>query len=255
MHPVFFKIGAIPIYSYGLFSTLGFLVGVWLSLKEADRLEIDHSRIIDLALICLIAGVIGARAAFVLLGLKRFVEDPAQVFNIYDGGLLMVGGGILAFGAASFYLRKKRLSLWPYMDLAAPAIAAGIILGRIGCFLAGCDYGKPTCLPWAVIYHHPKSLAPCFVPLHPTQLYDALSHLVLFLLLWFGRSRKAFDGQLFWLFVLSHGLLRLVLYQYRGGTVSVEILGGMSGPQFVGGAMAVAAAIMLRNLSRQQAKD
>jgi phosphatidylglycerol---prolipoprotein diacylglyceryl transferase len=255
MYPVLFKLGTIPIHAYGFFATLGFVVGLYLALIESDRFKADRNHILDLALFCLIAGVTGARTTFILLNLKKFVANPSEIFNIYSGGLELIGGCILVFAVSFFYLRKKKLPVWRYMDIVAPAIVAGFILSRIGCFLAGCGFGKATNVSWAVVYHHPQALAPCCLPLHPTQLYEAISHLFLFVLLWAGRRHKVFEGQIFWLFVLSHGILRLVLYQYRGGSIPVEILGGMTGPQFVGGVIAFVAAIMLKNLNDRQAKD
>jgi phosphatidylglycerol---prolipoprotein diacylglyceryl transferase len=114
------------------------------------------------------------------------------------------------------YMKWHQLPIWKLADLFSPPIALGLFFGRIGCFLAGCCYGQETSLPWGVVFTDPNSLARLNVPLHPTQLYDAVSGLVLFLfLIWISR-RKVFEGQVFWLFILLYSITRFFIEMLRG---------------------------------------
>jgi phosphatidylglycerol:prolipoprotein diacylglycerol transferase len=116
----------------------------------------------------------------------------------------------------AYYLKKHCLPLWKTTDVFAPSLAVGQSLGRIGCFFAGCCYGKVCDLPWAITFTDPKSLAPTGTPLHPTQLYEALATFMIFLvLLQMGRGKK-FDGQVTWMYVLLYSISRIATEQFRG---------------------------------------
>jgi phosphatidylglycerol:prolipoprotein diacylglycerol transferase len=113
-------------------------------------------------------------------------------------------------------MRWHRLPLWRVADLISPFIALGLSFGRIGCFLAGCCYGKETSLPWGVVFKSPDSLAPLNVPLHPTQLYDVANGLAIFFLLSWMEKRKTFEGQIFWLFLFLYSVTRFLIEFLRG---------------------------------------
>ena len=119
-------------------------------------------------------------------------------------------------------IRRHRLPLWKTLDVFAPSLALGIFFGRLGCFAAGCCYGKQCSLPWAVTFTHPETLARSGVALHPTQLYSALGALITFILLYSLRKHKKFDGQLALLWVLCYSCIRLINELFRG-----DIRGGM----------------------------
>lgn len=127
----------------------------------------------------------------------------------------------------------------------APSLAIGHSIGRLGCFFAGCCYGKACDLPWAVTFTNPDSLAPIGVPLHPTQLYSALTNLFIFIFLCFFRGRKKFDGQLFWIYVLLYGVARSILEIFRGDFRGEPVFGILSVSQTIGCIMAVFAVVML----------
>jgi phosphatidylglycerol:prolipoprotein diacylglycerol transferase len=124
-------------------------------------------------------------------------------------------------------------------------VALAHFFGRIGCFFAGCCYGKYCDLPWAVTFNHHDSLAPTGIPLHPTQLYEALGNLAIFLFLFFFRKRKKHDGQLFWLYVLIYGITRSFIETFRADFRGEFFYGVLSISQVVGGFMAVVSLIML----------
>jgi phosphatidylglycerol:prolipoprotein diacylglycerol transferase len=135
---------------------------------------------------------------------------------IWRGGLVFYGGFLFAFPTCFIYLKKRGLPFLKTCDILAPGLALGETIGRMGCFFAGCCYGTPTDLPWAVTFRHPNSLAKLGVPLHPTQLYaSAQSLLVFIILLSFGRFKRA-DGQMVWLYILLYALGRLIIENFRG---------------------------------------
>jgi phosphatidylglycerol:prolipoprotein diacylglycerol transferase len=253
MHPVLLKIGKLSIHTYGFFIALGFLTGIFLAKNEAKRLGADHEKILDLCFYLLIAAIVGSRLFYVVMNPKVFVSDPLEIFRLWRGGLVFYGGFIAALITAIVYMKKRKMQLWKTADIMAPALAAGQFLGRLGCFFAGCCYGKTCELPWAITFRNPNSLAPIGIPLHPTQLYHALSNLLIFGFLWFFRSRKTFDGQLFWVYVFLYAVTRSFLEVFRGDFRGYSLGGLLSASQTVGSVMAVIAIVMLvtlRNTNR-----
>ena len=134
---------------------------------------------------------------------------------------MFYGGLILAVVVALWYIRRIGLPLWTTCDVFAPGIALGHVVGRFGCFFAGCCYGKPTTLPWAITFTDPFAAAnvgtPLDVPLHPTQLYEAGAELlILVLLLATERRGRPFPGRTFWLYMLLYAISRYVIEIFRG---------------------------------------
>jgi phosphatidylglycerol:prolipoprotein diacylglycerol transferase len=250
MHPVLFQIGKISIHTYGFFIAMGFLTGIFLAKKEAKRLGEDHEKILDLCFYLLIAAIVGSRLFYVVMNPRIFVSDPMEIFRLWRGGLVFYGGFIAALITAIFYMKKRKMHLWKTADIMAPALSAGQFLGRLGCFSAGCCYGKACELPWAITFRNSDSLAPIGMALHPAQLYHALSNLLIFGLLWFFRGRKKFDGQLFWVYVLLYAVTRSFLEVFRGDFRGYSFWGVLSASQAVGSVMAVIAVVMLIRLPR-----
>ncbi len=216
MHPILFKIGNITLYTYGLFVALGFLTAIWLAQTEARRVGVNPSYTLDLGFYMLIAAIIGARIFFLAVNPDIIAESPWAIFQIWKGGLVFYGGFIAALITAIVYVRKKKIAFMRIADIFSPGIAAGHAVGRIGCFFAGCCYGKACDLPWAVVFKDPLSLAPTGIYRHPTQLYSVAGNFLIFLFLWFYRKRTTYQGQLFWLSVLLYGLVRAFIELFRG---------------------------------------
>jgi phosphatidylglycerol:prolipoprotein diacylglycerol transferase len=170
----------------------------------------------DMSFVMILWAVVGSRVMYVLINFSYYKEHPLDVLKIWQGGLVFSGGLVAVAAAMTWYLRRHHLSFWKVGDLWAPAIALGQGIGRIGCFMAGCCYGKPTDLPWGVVFNHPNSLAPRGIPLHPTQVYDFLSGSVIFLILVLLRGRKKFEGQVFTWFLILHSVARLFTERIRG---------------------------------------
>jgi phosphatidylglycerol---prolipoprotein diacylglyceryl transferase len=251
MHPILFKFGNIAIYTYGLMMALAFFVGISLARKEAERVGQDPEQILDLSFYILIAAVIGSRLFYVFTDPKNFIADPVEIFRIWNGGLVFYGGFILAVVVGMIYVKKTGMVLWQTADVMAPGLAVGQAIGRIGCFFAGCCYGKVCDMPWAIVFRNPDSLAPQGIPLHPTQLYSFLSDFSIFVVLWLFRKKTQFRGQLFWAYVLLYGITRFMIENYRGDFRGETYYQFFSVSQVIGLCLASLAAVMLFVLGRK----
>lgn len=255
MYPVLLKLGPLTIHTYGFFVALGFFLGILFARTQGEKAGIHPERILDLSLYILIAGIIGARLFFVFVEPRQFMENPLLVFRIWEGGLVFYGGFIAALATGIIYLKVMDIPVLKTADIAAPALALGHGIGRLGCFFAGCCYGDACTLPWAVTFTHPESLAPRFVSLHPTQLYSSFANLVLFLVLFAGLKKKQFDGQIFSVYLILYGIIRFVLEIFRGDYRGETWFDILSISQVIGIVMSIAGtafliALFLRHRAR-----
>src|SRR5687768_546020 len=170
MLPTLFHIGPFTLYSFGLLVILGFLAGTALGGKLARERGLPGDAFLDGAIFILFAGIAGARLLYVALNWKTFSGQLANVGALWQGGMSFHGGVIAAVAAGVLYMRHRKIPLLAMSDAAAPGIALGYTIGRIGCFLNGCCYGTPTDLPWGVVFPHAEVPVAC----HPTQLYATL---------------------------------------------------------------------------------
>jgi len=252
MYPVLFRIGPFTLHTYGVFIAMAFLSAIALALREARREGEDANKILDLCFYMLVAAIVGSRILYVLINWSTFRHDPFEIVRIWQGGLVFYGGFIGALLTALWYMRRKGLPLLKTADIMAPSIAFGQFVGRIGCFFAGCCYGKTCDLPWAVIFTHPESLAPKGVPLHPTQIYSSLNGLFIFFVLVGIRRIKGFEGQIFWTYVLLYGVTRSIIEHFRGDERGMFVEGMFSTSQLIGLIMAVIAIAMMIMLRRRK---
>ncbi len=245
MHPVLFHIGPFTLHTYGVFVAMAFLSAIGLALKEARRVGEDTNKILDLCFYVLIAAIVGSRVLYVFINWQVFRQDPVEIIRIWHGGLVFYGGFIAACLTAVWYTRKEGLFSWKTADILAPSVAFGQFVGRIGCFFAGCCYGKPCELPWAITFMHPDSLAPKGMPLHPTQIYSSVNGLVIFVVLVSLKRVKAFEGQLFWMYVLLYGVSRSIIEIFRGDERGMLVGGLFSTSQFIGVLMIAVSLVMM----------
>lgn len=238
MHPILFEIPGLgwPVYSYGLMLALAYLVGLQVAVARARRWGVDPARVMDLGIYLIIAALVGAKLLLVIVDFDYFAERPAEILSIVRAGGVFYGGLLAAFGVALWLIRRYRLNLWRTTDLMAPGIALGHVIGRFGCLLAGCCYGRPTDVPWAITFTDPAAAAnvgtPLGVPLHPTQLYDAGAELlILAFLLLSERRSQPYPGRTFWLYMLLYAVSRFVIEIFRGDDRGMML--GMSTSQFV----------------------
>lgn len=213
MHPVLFKIGPITIYSYGVMLALAFGIGIYIAKTRATSIGIDSRIIMDLGVYILLSSLIGARILYVVMNLNEYKTQPLEII-FSRTGFVFYGGLILATIITILYLKKKNLPIGKITDVIAPSIALGQAIGRIGCFLNGCCYGKETTLPWGVMIagRNPLNLT----PLHPTQLYSSTSNLIIFFILTYLWKRRKFDGQIFLSYLILYPIARFIIEFYRG---------------------------------------
>lgn len=247
MHPILFQVGHVHIYAYGFFIVLGFVTAATLAVLKIRRSDIKLSleNVADLFFYTVLAAFLGARILFILINLDVFRQDPLQMLRIWEGGLVFYGGLIPAAIVAFEYMRRHRLDTWKLADVISPLIALGLSFGRIGCFFAGCCYGKETSLPWAVVFKNSDSLARLNVPLHPTQLYDAANGFAIFLFLSWMSRRKTFDGQIFWLFVFLYSIIRFFIEMFRGDPRGYLLANLLSTSQGIGILLGILSLFML----------
>lgn len=162
------KFGGFAVYTYGAVLGVAFLISFWMAVYRARKAGIPSEVFSNLALLLLIAGIIGSRLLFVLEDWQEYSSHPLEIFNLREGGLSIHGGLIFAFFAGWWYARKYKLDFWKTADILAPAIAIGLGIGRIGCFFNGCCAGISTKLPWGVVF----DASGYFGRRHPTQLYE-----------------------------------------------------------------------------------
>ncbi len=217
MHPILFRIGPLTIHTYGLLVAVGFLIGLGFAVRQARKEGIPADKIIDLGFYILLSAIIGSRLGFILINASYYIKNPLDIFKIWEGGLVFYGGVLLAVPTAIWYVKKNGLGIWRMADVFAPSIAIGHAIGRLGCFFAGCCYGKTAeTLPWAVIFTDPECLARTGIPLHPTQLYESAGEFINFLILIALRKNKSFNGQLFMTYLLLYSVLRFIVEFFRG---------------------------------------
>jgi phosphatidylglycerol:prolipoprotein diacylglycerol transferase len=240
--PVLFRIGSLDITSFGVMVALGALAGLWVFRRELARAGLPDAAL-DAAVYGLVGGLLGAKLLYVF---EHLSESPFMSLFLDRGGMSWFGGFVGGFAAGLATIRYKGWPLVAVLAAATPAIAVGQMLGRVGCFLVGDDYGRPTSLPWGVAF--PRGLPPTFERVHPTQIYEAIFlGLLAWLLIRWRRTGVADLVVLGRYFVLA-GAFRFLLEFVR---VNVRVLGPLTVAQLF--ALAVTA-LGIVILSRHRAR-
>ena len=223
MFPRLFELGPITLHSYGLLLATAFLAAIAMLARLAERDGLSRSRAWDLGFVVIISALLGAKLLMVLSQWPYYAAQPSRLLSMefWQAGGTFFGGLIGATLGGFLYLRRfPDLDFWRVADSAAPAIALGQAIGRVGCFSAGCDYGTPSRLPWAVTFTDEYAAANVGVPLgitlHPAQLYESLGTLMLFLLLLWLHRRRGLPGTVIFAYFIGYGLLRFVNEFFRG---------------------------------------
>lgn len=216
MYPILFDWGPLHLRFYGLLAVLALLIAAAILKRHFQQSQILDTLAGDLIFILFVSGLFGARLTYVMLNWASFRTDILSVFKIWEGGLVFYGGFLAALGATWVFAQKKSIPFLKLTDLVAPALALGHAIGRLGCFMAGCCYGKPSILPWSVTFRHPESLAPLGIPLHPTQTYEALGNLILFGILFLLLAKKWKTGTTTSAYLIGYGVMRFFLEFFRG---------------------------------------
>jgi phosphatidylglycerol:prolipoprotein diacylglycerol transferase len=234
MFPILLRIGPVTLHTYGLLVALGFLAAVFIARREFVREGWPISLVDEVVVYLMISGLFGARLFyFVLEGFQEFKMDPWVFLRIWEGGLVFYGG--LIFGLVTLYLfaQFREINFLSLMDTLAAPLLLGHAIGRLGCFAAGCCYGKATDFILRIIFTHPESLAPRFVPLHPTQLYSSLGDLALFWGALKLRRQYPARGVVSAYYLFGYGLFRFLIEFLRGDDRG-RFLASLSPSQWVG---------------------
>lgn len=255
MHPVLFEAGGFTIYSYGVLLAAAYLLGLQFALMRARSRGLHSQQVMDLGIWIIISALVGAKLLLLIVDFDQFTSNPKDLLGLARSGGVFYGGLIAAVVVALIYLRRHKMPLWTTTDVFAPGIALGHIVGRMGCLLAGCCFGKPASVPWAITFTDPAAMAnvgtPLGIPLHPTQLYEAGAEaLILVFLLVFERRGRAFPGRTFWSYMLLYGISRFVIEFYRGDTRGM-VFDTLSTSQFVSVLLVPLSIAMLILLSRR----
>jgi len=253
VYPELFKLGPLTVYAYGVLLAASYLLGLRLAMTRAKRWGLDANRVLDLGIYIIIAALVGAKLMLLFVDFDQFRRSPWELLALARSGGVFYGGLILAVVVAFWYIAKHRMPFWTTCDVFAPGIALGHVTGRLGCFAAGCCYGKPTDVPWAVIFTNPLAAAnvgtPLGIPLHPTQLYEAGAELlILLLLLVTERKGKLFAGRTFWLYMFLYAVSRYIIEIYRGDPRGAIL--GFSTSQFISLVLAPLSLVMLGWLAK-----
>ena len=259
MHPTILKIGSFQIHSYGLLLAVAFLVSIQFFVSRGRRRGMTEESLHSVALVLLILAIVGGRGLFVLTHWAEYARDPLAILRLWEGGLMLYGGYVLAIAGGILYVRRAGLPLWRVADAAAPAMALGIGIGRIGCFLNGCCFGLPTHAGWGIQF--PVGSYSTYVfpgeSLHPSQLYLAGSGVLLCLTLLALDRKPRFDGWLFWVGVGSDAVLRFAVdfTRYYDATSFLGNVGTLSFNinQVLSAFLLATALVMLRVLARRPA--
>jgi len=221
MFPKLITIGQFFIPTYGTLVAIGFLLGLWVTVRLARRSKLPAEPVTNLAIYCALAGLAGAKLFMILFdfrdywtgGKKLFSLETLQAAGVYQGGFL------LALLTAALYIRHNHLPGLQTCDVFAPGLALGQAVGRIGCFAAGCCWGVECHLPWAVTFRNPEAWnltgVPLAIPLHPTQLYESLADLLIFVFLYRLIGRVHYPGAILGWYLTLYSSARFVIEFYR----------------------------------------
>jgi len=257
----------VPIYAYGVMLGTSMILGWFVAMKFAREDGIPSEVAGTIYMWAAVWAIIGARLLYVLTNLGTFIADPLEIVKVNNGGLVAYGGMIGGFLASWYGCYKRRISLLRWIDTSAPSVVLGTAITRVGCLLYGCDFGARSTLPWAITFpqkspawHRHVALyglasdAPRSFPVHPTQIYESVVGLSLFVLLLLLRKYRRFSGQVFLGWVMGYGLLRPLIEMVRDDDQRGEV-GPLSTSQFIGIVSLVLGTVLLVYLIRRYRRD
>lgn len=241
MYPRLISLPFYTLHTFGVLLAAAYLMALWWLVRTGRREGFHPDMLTSLGFWAIVGAIVGAKGLMVLRTLPEYLAHPSEFFSAsfltsagdFYGGFI---GGVVA--SVIFFWRNPSLSFWPLADLCAPAIALGQGIGRIGCLMAGDDYGSRTDVPWAVTFSHPDAAAiggaPLGIPLHPVQLYESIFCFALFFVLIRLARHKKFDGQILIAYSVLYAVGRFVIEYFRGDVDRGFLFGGIfSTSQFI----------------------
>jgi phosphatidylglycerol:prolipoprotein diacylglycerol transferase len=259
MQPVLFKIGSFPVHSYGVMFAVAFLIATYIAARRAEKEGIPSQTIFSLGLLLMVSAIVGARVFHILQHTRSygFLTNIAEIWESGLSGLAFYGGFILALVVGSVYIRWGGLSVAGVMDILAPSLMLGTGIGRVGCFLAGCCFGKPTSLPWGVTFPESSMVTlelGRMEKIHPTQLYSFVSLLVIFFILLVLRKHMKIKGMLFLVSILMYSVHRFFIDLLRYYTPD-ERMGSLATSQVMSIIAAIVSIAIMIFLNTRQTPD
>jgi len=221
MYPKLITIGKFFIPTYGVLVAIGFLVGLWITIRLARRAKLPVEPVTNLAVYCALAGLVGAKLFMVLFDFKQYWSDPGSLFslNTLQAAGVYQGGFLLALITAIFYMRRHGLPGLATCDVFAPGIAIGQAIGRLGCLAAGCCWGTDCSRPWAITFRNPEAHdltgVPLGVPLHAAQLYESIADALIFVALYWAIRRPHRAGMVIGGYLALYSAARFVIEYFR----------------------------------------
>jgi phosphatidylglycerol:prolipoprotein diacylglycerol transferase len=260
MVPVLFEIGSFKVYTYGVLVAAGILLGLWYAKHRARAAGLDPGRVWNLGIYMVLAALIFAKLWLIAADADYYGAHPREIFSLatIQSGGTFYGGVLGALLVAVLYTFFARMPVFPLLDTYALALPLGHAVGRLGCYAAGCCWGKPTRLPWAVRFSSLDAAqlvgTPLGVSLHPTQLYEAAAEFMNFLILVYLARRQRFRGELLAAFLLLYGFERGIIEFFRGDPGRTMLFGGaVSLMQVVSVAMILTGALLWRTRANREA--
>lgn len=239
MYPKLVEIGDFYLPTYGVLVAVAFLVAIWITGWLARRAGLRHDLVTNLAIYCALAGIVGAKLLMFVFDWRSYAGNPGQIFSlstlqaagVYQGGLL------LALLTAFIYMRRMQMPALLTSDVFAPGLALGHVIGRLGCFAAGCCWGRECKRVWAVTFTNPDAYeltgVPLGVPLHPTQLYEAFGELAIFFFLYWRIQRPHAHGRIIGLYLILYSCLRFAVEFLRHHDQALPFGGPFSLTQWI----------------------
>jgi len=231
LNPVFVHLGPLQIRWYGVMYGLSFIIGYYLLCYLARKrgVPLDSDGVADLVLYLVMGVIVGGRLGYVLFyNLGYYLHHPAQIVAVWDGGMSFHGGLIAVIVAGLLFSRKTKIPFWNLAELVVPVAPLGLFLGRLGNFINGELWGRPSNVPWAMIFPRAPLVHGKMVPRHPSQLYEAiLEGLVLFTILWLLAQRPRPKGVIFGTFLALYGTFRCFVEFFRQPDPQLGYVGGV----------------------------
>ncbi|MFQ5720787.1 MAG: prolipoprotein diacylglyceryl transferase [Acidobacteriota bacterium] len=259
MHPVLFHLPFVgwPVPTYGVLLAIAFLVVLKVAGVFARRAGIDSKDMVDVGFTVFLAGLVGAKLLLILLDLPTYLAHPASLIGTIRSAGVFYGGLIAGVIAGIWIARRRGLPLWTVGDVSAICLPVGLAIGRLGCFAAGCCFGTPTDVAWAVTFTDPvanqNTGVPLYEPRHPVEIYMALNALALTAILLWRFKHRRFDGQVFLWFVVLYGATRSFWELFRGDAVRGFLIPGVLSTSQSIGLASVALGLIILWWRRSQA--
>ncbi|MEN3013021.1 MAG: prolipoprotein diacylglyceryl transferase [Endomicrobiia bacterium] len=233
MYPTLFKIGNIALRTYGLFVALGVLLAYNYVRYFGYKLKhIKQEFLSNFLFYTILIGFLGGRLFYVLFNFYYYKNNLIDIFKIWEGGLVFYGGFILGLIFGVFYVIINKQNLFDIMDISSSGLYLGLSVGRIGCFFAGCCYGKPTESILGVVFSHPESLAPTGIKLFPTQLFESFYSFLIFIFLHVLLQKQIFQKRLFFIGGIIYSIFRF-LNEFLRGDDRGRFIYNLSPSQFI----------------------